>query len=206
MTPHLRDTEFVDLLDGALPIERMSHVERCQACRERADAFATTVEAVQQKPVPEPSPLFWEHFSARVRTAIENEPAPARGWRQMLSRPSVRWSAVATAAALLIAVGPWRASPPAPTPSTAGAQFAADSPGRDVPPDQSSEDLEADEAWALVRSVADELDADEIDAAGVRARPGAVERVASGLSDAERVALAELIQSEIKARPSVPSS
>ena len=206
MTPHLRDTEFVDLLDGALPIERMAHVESCQACRERADAFAATVEAVQQKPVPEPSPLFWEHFSARVRTAIENERAPAPGWRQMLSRPSVRWSAVATAAALLIAVGPWRASLPAPTSSTAGAQFAADSPDRDAPPDQSGEDLEADEAWALVRSVADELDADEIDAAGVRARPGAVERVASGLSDVERVALAELIQSEIKVRPSVPSS
>jgi hypothetical protein len=206
MTAHLRDTEFVDLLDGVLPSERMEHFDECQACREKADAFAATVAAVQQKPVPEPSPLFWEHFSARVRTAIESEPPPAAGWRLVLSRPSLRWSAVAAAAALVIAVGLWRTDTRAPSPSTADSQIAVTGSARDVPADQSFEDLESDEAWALVRSVADELDADEIDAAGVRARPGATERVVSGLSESERVALAELIQSEIKTHPSVPSS
>ena len=205
MTAHLRETEFVDLLDAVLPSERMAHFDQCQACREKADAFSAIVAAVQQKPVPEPSPLFWEHFSARVRTAIESEPPPAASWRLVLSRPSVRWSAVAAAAALVIAVGLWRGDTRAPSPSTADSQIAVTSSARDVA-DQSLEDLESDEAWALVRSVADELDADEIDAAGIRARPGATERVVGGLSDIERVALAELIQSEIKTRPSVPSS
>jgi hypothetical protein len=205
MTAHLRDTEFTDLLDGALGADRQAHLKTCQACRERADELTATLAAVEDRVVPEPSPLFWDHFSARVRAAIDEEPPPPSAWRQLVATRPVRWSAIVAVATLVLAIAVWRSGVPSRTPS-AGAPTTASSPVRDVPADQGFEEIESDEAWALVRSMADELDADEIDAAGLGARPGSVERMANGLSDVERTELAELIQSEINARKSVPLS
>jgi hypothetical protein len=206
MTAHLRDTEFADLLDGALGADRQAHLKTCQACREKADELTATLAAVEDRVVPEPSPLFWDHFSARVRAAIDVEPAPGSAWHQLIATRSIRWTAIATAATLVIAIALWRSGLPSRIPPAADAPATASSTVREAPVDQPFGEIEADEAWALVRSMADELDADEIDAAGIGARPGLVERVASGLSDVERTELAELIQSEIKARRSVPSS
>ena len=206
MTAHLRDTEFTDLLDGALGADRQAHLKTCQACRERADELTATLAAVEDRVVPEPSPLFWDHFSARVRAAIDEEPAPASAWRQLIATRSIRWTAIATAATLVIAIALWRSGMPSRILPPADAPTTATGTVREAPVDQPFDEIETDEAWALVRSMADELDADEIDAAGIGARPGSVERVANGLSDIERTELAELIQLEIKARRSVPSS
>jgi hypothetical protein len=206
MSAHLRDTEFVDLLDDALGADRLAHLKTCQACREKADSLTSTLAAVEERAVPEPSPLFWDHFSARVRSAIDEEPPPPSAWRQLVATRPVRWSAMVAVATLVLAIAVWRSGVPSRTPSAGDAPTTASSPLRDIPAGQASEEIESDEAWALVRSMADELDADEIDAAGLGARPGSVEGVANGLSDVERTELAALIQSEINARRSVPAS
>jgi hypothetical protein len=209
MTPHLRESEFVDLLDRVLPAARLLHLEECQSCRDEADTLARTLAAADDQSIPEPSPLFWEHFSARVRAAIEEEPRPARPWRLAPMLPAARWAAAGTIAVLILGVLIWRSGAPAGDRPTPSAQHATIEPastpaGADEDP---FGDIDGDEAWALVRSVADELDVDEIKAAGIGTRPGAVERVANGLSDIERLELAELIEHEIKTgRAAGPSS
>ena len=72
---HLSPSEFVDLAEHALEPGRAAHAAACDACRAQAaivrDALRMTA-AVDA--VPEPSPLFWEHFSARVREGIDAAP------------------------------------------------------------------------------------------------------------------------------------
>ena len=75
--------------------------------------------------VPEPSPLFWEHFSDRVRTAVAAEPVAAGGWW----RGALRWpAAVATAVAVLAVAVLTRMPAPTPPASPVPAEQAADAP------------------------------------------------------------------------------
>ena len=98
---HLSEIEFVDHLDGTLPASRVVHLERCARCRERADALRHAMASVRPaaEEVPEPSPLFWDHFSQRVRDAVRDErPPAAASWTRWLSAPGFRWPAVAAVA------------------------------------------------------------------------------------------------------------
>jgi hypothetical protein len=204
---HLGETELVDLLDGTLPAPRMEHAGGCDVCRDQADALRSALRAAAdadvEGEVPEPPPFFGAQLSARVRDAVADEPRPGvRVWHA--GRPRAAWwAAVAAAAALILAVGLWRLSPPdtplAPAPALA--ETMADA-GR---ADGALNDVELDEDWALVRSVADGLSAESIAAAGVVARPGSAEGMALRLTDAERRELARLLEDEI-ARAASPES
>ena len=77
---HLTPDEFVDAADGTLETGRLRHVEQCERCRQRLETLVEALQMGAAGPVPEPSPLFWEHFSARVRNAIAAEPAPPQTW------------------------------------------------------------------------------------------------------------------------------
>jgi hypothetical protein len=59
-------------------------------------------------------------------------------------------------------------------------------------------DIESDEAWAVVRSFADELRYEDARDAGVVPRPGAIERAATELTAEERAELVRIIQDELK--------
>jgi hypothetical protein len=59
---------------------------------------------------------------------------------------------------------------------------------------------EADPEWALLVTVADDVDWETAEEAGLGVRPGAVERAALQLSDAQQVELARLLRAEL-ARP-----
>jgi hypothetical protein len=59
-------------------------------------------------------------------------------------------------------------------------------------------DLESDEAWALVRTVADDLEWDEAVTASLAARPGWAERAALDLTLEERAELLRLLQAEAR--------
>jgi hypothetical protein len=203
MTSHLGDTEFIDRLDGVLPAARQQHLDGCPACRERLDAIEQALALTAADPVPEPSPLFWDHLSARVRGAIAAEPPPASVWRQLVTAPAFAALAAGAAAVCVLVTLSWQIGLAPSTPQvTTGAvtlpagDQSAQSSGE--LPAEAVEDLEADEAWALVRSVADELEVADIDAAGIAPRPGAAERVAHELSDLERIELADLLEHEIK--------
>ncbi|MCA1560401.1 MAG: hypothetical protein LC804_09090, partial [Acidobacteria bacterium] len=70
------------------------------------------------------------------------------------------------------------------------------SPGANIDAD----DLEADKAWALVRTAADDMEWREEDAhaAGLNARPGSAERAVLELSTEERIELARLLDDELR--------
>jgi hypothetical protein len=181
---HLRDTEFVDLLDGTLPPVRMAHLQMCEPCRATA---AETRDALAQAAFADhaanPSPLFWEHFGRRVNEAID-APAAAGRW---LTAPRFALATLATVAIVLLAMTLMTSRtpvPPAQVPAT-GANVALDN-------------LDADADWAIVRAAADDLDLDEAQEAGLAVRPGTADRVALDLTEAERAELIRLVQAEFK--------
>jgi hypothetical protein len=202
---HLNDSEFADLIDEALPAERRQHLDRCESCRARAAGLPAVLARAVEAEVPEPSPLFWEHFSARVVAAIRESspdgvPATWRfGW---LRRPAVVWvSAAAIAAVVLVATLSRGIQPPEPN-ATVARVPTTDATVLSPVVNIDGEDLEADQAWALVRTAADDMEWREEDAhaAGLNARPGSAERAVLELSPEERIELARLLDTELRRR------
>jgi hypothetical protein len=195
---HLSRTEFVDLLDSfaSPPEERVRHVETCAECRAQLDALRDTATAARADGDAEPSPLFWNHFAARVAAAVRDEPVPSRTvpW---LRAPILTWGTIASIAMLLVVGAVWRTTLHAPSPAQpiASGDRAPDI-ALSAPP--ASDDADDDEAWAVVRAVAVDLNWDEVHAAGISAHPGDVENVALELTADERVELARLLDEDLK--------
>jgi hypothetical protein len=81
MTMHLSSQEFVTALDKELTPARREHLEACASCQEQvAELRALTQEAAHDADVPEPSPLFWDHFQTRVLTAVQSEERAHHSW------------------------------------------------------------------------------------------------------------------------------
>ena len=110
---HLTEVELVDWLDGILTPSRAVHLEACDACRATAARLREAVARAQDVEIPEPSPLFWEHFSQRVhdgvREASAGQPAGWLGWAQ---NATLRWATAGTVLTLLLVSGVWWASAP----------------------------------------------------------------------------------------------
>jgi hypothetical protein len=192
---HLSRREFVDVIDASpsLPVDRAQHAETCAVCRERADMLRAMRGLAAADALPEPSPLFWEHFASRVAENVRREPVPepARRWIRGRFAMSV---AAATVAALLISVAVWRATLHAPAPSMT-TQMSAPA---DVVTAEPADDLENDEAWAVVRAAAADLAWEDAHEAGITPRPGELENEALQLNAAERVELERLLDEDMK--------
>src|SRR5206468_5300013 len=77
---HLSPAEFVDAVEGRLPSPRAAHLESCVRCRDGAESVGSALRAAHDDDLPEPSPLYWQHLSARIRDRVAGERiAPA--WR-----------------------------------------------------------------------------------------------------------------------------
>src|SRR5438270_2943159 len=109
---HLHPDELTDLAEGTRPESSAPHLRSCEACRRQlADARATIAAALDVE-VPEPSPLFWDHFSVRVREAIAAGPArrrfaPLAGWQwswRRLATPLAAGAAVAIVISAIVTV------------------------------------------------------------------------------------------------------
>lgn len=197
---HLNRSEFVDLIESSpsLPPDRVRHVEACESCRVEADALRAVMALAQTDDGGEPSPLFWDHFSARVSEAVRNEaPAgsghPAISW---LRAPLATWAAVSTVALLVSMTIMWRTTLHAPAPARPAQVASTASPSTAAAP--AADDVDADEAWAVVRAAAVDLRWEDAHAAGISAHPGAVEDVALELSADERAELARLLDEAVK--------
>src|SRR5262249_18925978 len=75
---HLTPDELVDLAEGERPESSAPHLARCAACRAQLAEMRGTWAAAADADVPEPSPLFWDHFSQRVHDAVAADAANAR--------------------------------------------------------------------------------------------------------------------------------
>ena len=77
---HLQPEEFIDLAEGARAEASAPHLLACGACRQQLAELRAMMSAAADGHVPEPSPLFWDHFSARVHEAIAADGPPSAGW------------------------------------------------------------------------------------------------------------------------------
>jgi hypothetical protein len=202
---HLTDVELVDLVDGTLAPARARHLDACETCRASASALRETLSRAADAEIPEPSPLFWEHFSARVQEGVRAESMAPSGWFGWAQSTSVKWAMSGALLTLVLVAVVWRASAPRPASTASGPVATASSTG---PADPDAFDPDLDEAWALVRTVADdvardtpasdEIAWDEVATEGFGVRPGAVEHAMVALTGDERSELLRLLQAETK--------
>lgn len=184
MTRHLSPDESVAALERTLDPARAVHLDTCAHCRAEISGLRqmlTDVAAAADEH--EPSPLFWDHFSDRVRAvAAQATPSRSSAWRRWW-QPVVGF---ATAGLLVIwLVG--RDGPGAPGPSA----------GRSADLSQSDPaDTSAEPAWDAVVELAAGLSVDEVHGA-VPSRLDAV-ALFDDLSVAEQAALVELLEREMR--------
>lgn len=196
---HLSPQEFVDAAEGGLDGRRLAHLDGCEACRRELDAMRAMLDdAAHASPVPDPSPLFWEHFPRRVHEAVAAEATRPRangwatGWRGLVLVGSV---AAVVALAVLLRTP---AAPPLVDPiDRAAGDVTAPAAGTDGT-DMSAEQLAAEQAdaMALIAGLASGLPSEEVRAV---ARPSAHAASAAieQLTPEQQAELVRLIQAEI---------
>ena len=149
MTPHLSSDELVAALDGGSHSAEAAHLAECAECRAALlalEAMANDVRAASA--VPEPSPLFWDHLSERIREATVQAPAPGvRSWWLAIGRPLTAAGAIA-AVVLLVVI----ARQPSPEPGRPG---AADGAG-------SGSAREIETSWDEVVDMASSLSSEDV--------------------------------------------
>lgn len=177
---HLTPDELIDAMEKMLPADRQAHLASCEQCRSQLDDLVGVLHEAKQVSVPDPSPLFWNHFSQRVRVAIDQQPAANRGWPAWL-----RWQVLLPlgAAAMLI-LGLMMTMP-----------IDVDSPDDWRLVD--STPLEpVGESWGAVEDLVGHLDIETASAAGVIA-PGVAELAVLELTAEEQQELTRLLQAEL---------
>src|SRR5687768_14981786 len=75
---HLTPDELIDAVERSLSPARSAHLAECARCTLEVAQLSTILDDSRAAKVPEPSPLYWDHFSSRVRTAIAAEPIAPR--------------------------------------------------------------------------------------------------------------------------------
>ena len=201
---HLSESEIVDLVDGTLAPARVAHLDACDACRTTVNDVREVLARTADVSIPEPSPLFWEHFSARVREDVRSvEATGASGWFGWADGPTVKWAMTGALLTILVVSGVWvslwrtTATPPGRVPpvTTATASAGRGEPGVEL---LDADSPENDQAWALVRAVADDLAWDDAAEEGLGVRPEFAERALAALTRDERSELVRLLAAETK--------
>lgn len=149
------------------------------------DDFADLIDDVKAAgDVPEPSPLFWNHLSARVRDAVAVEPIP-RSWWMMYWRP-VAASFVTLG---LLAIIVWsRSAAVAP----AAAVDAASARNQEL-----VADVEVSEMWRLIEIASPKVELDTAQELGLMPTTYATNQAIEALSPAQREALVRLLRKEM---------
>lgn len=183
---HLNAADLVDAVDGELSSAANEHLRSCSVCQTEAARLAELLQRARQVEVPEPSPLFWPHFSERVRAAIDADARPETRWRTW------RWLVVAPIGALaLFAVATVGRVPPQSLSPAAVQQVQ----GLPLLPGPVEPDVAA---WTLLGDLVGDFDWDTASAAGVALEPDQADQAASALSAEEQQELARLLKAELQ--------
>ena len=59
---HVKPDELVDIAEGTRAESSAPHLATCDDCRRQLADVRTMMSAAAEVEVPEPSPLFWDHF------------------------------------------------------------------------------------------------------------------------------------------------
>ena len=192
---HLSPSEFIDLADGSLPRARAAHVDGCDACRAQAarvhDALAVTGEFAD---VPEPSPLFWDHLSARVREGVASAPPrPMFPFGFGIVQPiAAALSVVVLVGSAVLLTRDSRTSIALPSTVTSAPAANTD------PAADSALDPSHAAAWAVLTAAAADLHLDDARDAGMDVPSAVVDQAVTQLTRDELSELGRLLQSELK--------
>lgn len=190
---HLNEEQLIDLAEGARLESAESHLASCERCRAALAGLRALMSAAKDVEVPEPSPLFWDHLSSRVRDGVANEPesptwfSRAWGWRVLV--PAAALAALVLAATIALR-GP--AQPGAGNPSSGVPAAIVAAPGFDM-----AALLENDPSLSLLADLAGELDWDAAAQAGLTTGAGSVDRVLQDMSADERLELRRILSDEM---------
>jgi hypothetical protein len=182
---HLTPEELLDLAEGSRPLSSAPHLTACEVCRQQLDELRG-VMATLDADVPEPSPLFWEHLSTRVREAVAAESAPARSW---LGTGRWSWGLAAAMGAVVVVIAV-ALTLRTPLPITHAPAAIAEVPGADV----GSAPAADDPSFSLLGDLAGGLDWDAAAEAGISMAPGAVDTAVHDLNGGERTELQRLLR------------
>jgi len=197
---HLNVDELIDLAEGTRPEASAPHLAGCDRCREQLGELRAMLSRVEgtQIDVPEPSPLFWDHLSDRVRAAVAAGPVPRRSWADALAWQRLVMPLTAAAvASLLIALGVGsRVMAPAPAVHRSLAPAAAP-PASNAPADVWADPVpDDDQSLMLVASLTEHLDLDAAGEAGL-APGGSAEHAVTHMSDDDLRELRRVLKEEL---------
>jgi hypothetical protein len=183
---HLTSEQLIDIAEGARTESSAAHLQVCEVChRQVAELRALLASAADAGGVPEPSPLFWDHFSARLHDAVAAEPEPRAAWWRPSAWP---WLAMPVGAGAILAVAlavvvTLRLTPmPTPAPVAGAARASLFEPAAD------------DASLNLVADLAGQMDFDAVTEIGVGVHAGVADEAIGDLSATERVELQRLLQ------------
>jgi hypothetical protein len=173
---HLTSVELVDLAEGTRAESSAPHLVTCEACRHQLAQLRAAMSTAEAFEVREPSPLFWDHLSARVHEAVAAEGRPrGQSWSGWASRFTIPMAAGVLAALVLAALVTMRTS------------LAPESGGPVLEPPtaivRTTEPLAEDASLALVADLAAGLDWDGATDAGltmVGGADGAIKQLNAG--------------------------
>ena len=182
---HLTPEELLDLAEGTRASSSAPHLVTCATCRQQLDDLRGVLASIDV-PVPEPSPLFWDHLSAQVRERVAAEGAPASTWFG-LGRWAWGLTAAMSAAVVVFAVSLTLRNAPSTTPSMPGV-------AEDVASDVGFVATGDDPSFSLLGDLAGGLDWDTATEAGIGVDIGSADIAVTGLNDDERSELHRLLR------------
>lgn len=193
---HLSSEELVDIAEGTRPETAAPHLASCDVCRAQVNDLRSMMSAVQSIDVSEPSPLFWDHLSSRVRDAIAAEAAPRRAWLDLALWRRAAWdpmSVVAVAAIVMMVVVKSLVTAPVPTALAPAASIADAGAATELLSDVASGD---DASLWVVASLTDDVDLETVREAGLAPR-GSAEHAVTHMSESELRELGRLLKEEL---------
>lgn len=208
---HLSPDEFIDIAEGARADTALPHLATCAACRRQLVDLRASLSSLSGaqvgagNDVPEPSPLFWDHFSARVREAVDAEGSPRRRhrwdrwvlpgtWGQWRGSGAMPLGGAVALVAVAVALTGYLMAPDAPAPPSSAAIEAITEVA--LLPALGGAD---DPTLSLVADLSADLDFEGADEAGltVPTHVGGANDVVSTLTDGERRELQQLLEEEL---------
>ena len=188
---HLGSDALVDLAEGTRPESDAPHLRTCERCRAQLEEVRRAIVLAADVDVPEPSPLFWPHFSARVHDAVSSAGASGRAGRSPWVAGWRAWplGLAALAACVLAVVLTSRLS--APVPRLAPSNDPDATVATDALPDD-------DPALNMVADLASTLTSDEASELEIITHAGSVDEAVTGLSTDERQELHRLLNDALR--------
>ncbi len=182
MNAHLTPELIVEAIEGTLGSAAGDHLRTCADCRAEVDrARAILQDAEAATTLHEPSPLFWDHFAARVREATSTIPLESRLRWDAWWRPALLvGGALAIIALVVVTPG---LLPPAPAVTDLVVEADA-APVAEI------------EGWDLVVSLTADLGWDEVQQVA-KPKAGVADAAIDELTPQERAAFVKLLKQEM---------